>query len=88
LPRTALAGGLVKGVSRAQRGRSQAKIAKTLDEPEVSPKIRSVMARVSVSSVHRVVLLSEAARLADMRASPLVPHEAVLLHVVVSYRVV
>jgi hypothetical protein len=36
--------GLVKGASRAQRGRSHAKHAKTLDEPEASRTIGRVMA--------------------------------------------
>jgi hypothetical protein len=45
LPRTGLDRGLVKGVSRAQRGRSRAMHAKTLDEPESSRTIGNVMAR-------------------------------------------
>jgi hypothetical protein len=45
LARTGLDRGLVKGASRAQRGQSQAKHAKTLDEPEASQRIVHAMAR-------------------------------------------
>jgi hypothetical protein len=43
--------GLVKGVSRAQRGRSHAKApAETLDEPEASATIECVMASLLTRS--------------------------------------
>ncbi len=45
LPRPGSTEGLVKGVSRAPRGRSQTTHAKTLDEPEASRRIVHAMAR-------------------------------------------
>jgi hypothetical protein len=63
--------GLVKGVSRAQRGRSHAKHAKTLDEPRGGPDNRARDGPSLETTVTHRAFLSRGAMPATTRASPL-----------------